>query len=156
MPIYTHEKFNPDISVGYLTKRIFQTALVGLEPIFAAEDVTHLQWSALVSIWFERGMTCRALAHDLGHDKGATTRLVDSLEERGFVARDRDEGDRRVINLVLTEKGQQVAERCMHGVVDLWNGWLAGWSPEDAAQLIGYLQRLRTTLEASVGEPTCA
>lgn len=156
MPVYTHEEFNPDVSVGYLTKRIYQTALIGLEPIFAEEGITHLQWSALVSIWYGRGLTCRALAHDLGHDKGATTRLVDSLEERGFLARDRDEGDRRVINLVLSDKGLDVAHRCMHGVVNLWNGWLADWAPEDAAQFITYLQRLRTSLEASVGDTQCA
>jgi len=156
VPVYSHEEFNPDVSVGYLTKRIYQAALVGLEPIFAAEGITHLQWSALVSIWYERGLTCRALAHDLGHDKGATTRLVDSLEERGFIARDRDESDRRVINLVLSEEGQQVAHRCMRGVVNLWNGWLADWTPEDAARFIAYLQRLRTSLEASVGDAQCA
>ena len=156
MPIYSHDKFNPDISVGYLAKRIFQAAQVGLEPVFDKEGISHLQWSALVSIWFGRGATCRALAHDLGHDKGATTRLVDSLEERGFLARDRDEGDRRVINLVLTDKGREIAEQCMHGVVDLWNGWLGDWTQEDAAQLIGYLQRLRATLEAQVGDSRCA
>ena len=156
MAIYTREEFNPDISVGYLTKRIYQTALVGMEPVFAAEDISHLQWSALVSVWYGRGATCRALAHDLGHDKGATTRLVDSLEERGFVERDRDEGDRRVINLILTEKGEDIARRCLHGVVNLWNGWLADWTAEDAAQFIGHLQRLRTSLEASVGEAQCA
>lgn len=156
MAVYTHEEFNPDVSVGYLTKRIYQTTLVGLEPIFAAEGITHLQWSALVSIWYGRGLTCRALAHDLGHDKGATTRLVDSLEERGFIARARDEDDRRVINLVLSEEGQGVAHRCMHGVVNLWNGWLADWAPEDAARFIAYLQRLRTSLEASVGDAQCA
>ncbi len=73
-----------------------------------------------------------------------------------MLVRDRDEDDRRVINLVLTDKGQEIAERCKHGVVELWNGWLADWSPEEASQLIGHLQRLRTTLEASVGEPQCA
>ncbi|MEO7170922.1 MAG: MarR family winged helix-turn-helix transcriptional regulator [Sphingomonas sp.] len=156
MPVYTREEFNPDVSVGYLTKRIYQSALVGLEPIFVEEGISHLQWSALVSIWYDRGPNCRALAQDLGHDKGATTRLVDTLEERGFVARDRDADDRRVVNLVLTDKGRDIAERCMHGVVDRWNGWLDGWSTEDAGQFINHLQRLRTSLEASVGDDSCA
>ncbi len=54
MPVYTHDEFNPDVSVGYLTKRIYQAALVGMEPVFAAENISHLQWSALMSIWFGR------------------------------------------------------------------------------------------------------
>lgn len=152
MPIYQPESFTPDISVGYLTKRIFQTTLKGLEPAFAGEDISYLQWSALISVWYGSGQTCRALAHEIGHDKGATTRLLDGLEERGLLVRDRDTGDRRVINLVLTEAGREVADRCMRRVVALWNGWLADWSPEEAARLIGDLQRLRASLEAAVAD----
>ncbi len=150
MPIYKPETFTPDISVGYLAKRIFQTTLKGLEPAFAGEDISYLQWSALISVWYGRGKTCRALAHEIGHDKGATTRLLDGLEERGLLVRDRNSGDRRVINLALTEEGQALADRCMRRIVALWNGWLADWSPEDAARLISDLQRLHATLEAAV------
>lgn len=156
MPIYTPEDFSPDVSVGYLAKRISQVSQIGLEPAFVEEGISYLQWCALVSVWYGRAPTCRALAHDLGHDKGATTRLIDTLEERGLVARDRDADDRRVINLVLTAAGSEIAERCMRRVVDLWNGWLGDWAQDDVAQLIGYLQRLRGSLEAKLGDESCA
>lgn len=153
---YTAENYSPDISVGYLAKQVYQITLKGLEPAFVGEDVSYLQWSALVSILYGRGLTCRALAHDLGHDKGATTRLIDTLEERGLVIRDRDAEDRRVINLRVTVQGEEIARRCMLRVLTLWNGWLADWSPDDATRLIGYLQRLRTSLETAVGDEPCA
>lgn len=155
MPAYSLESFNPDIAVGYLAKRIFQTASRGLEPAFVGEDISYLQWSALISVWNRKGGTCRALAHDIGHDKGATTRVVDLLEERGFLMRDRDTGDRRVINLVLTDAGREVAERCLVRVVELWNLWLEDWPADDVTQLISYMQRLRATLEAKVDDDPC-
>jgi DNA-binding MarR family transcriptional regulator len=156
MASYDPATFNPDMSVGYLAKRIFQTSLVGLEPAFVDEDVSYLQWSALVSILYGRGHTCKDLAHDLVHDRGATTRLIDTLEERRLVERQRDPVDRRIVNLELTEAGRALAERCMIRVVDLWNGWLADWDPADIAQLIGYLQRVRRTLETATEESACA
>lgn len=158
MTIFDADTYNPDISVGYLTKRIHQMAGSGLERVFADEDITYLQWSALVSIHYGRGATCKALAHEIAHDRGATTRLLDTLEKRLLVVRDRDPDDRRVVNLTLTAEGEAVARRCLHRVVDLWNGWLAGWEPADVAQLVSLLQRLRATLESATmtGDDACA
>jgi len=150
MAAYDSSTFNPDISVGYLAKRVHQASRVGLEPAFAGEDIGYVQWAALVSIWYGgRGTTCKAVARDLAYDRGATTRLLDTLEERGLIERERDPEDRRSINLTLTAAGHAIAERCMIRVVDLWNGWLAGWDQADVARLIGYLQRLRGELEAA-------
>jgi DNA-binding MarR family transcriptional regulator len=146
---YDPATFSPDVSVGYLSKRIYQLSLVRLDQAFEGENISYLQWAALASILDGRGATCKDLAHDLGHDRGATTRLIDTLEERQLALRERDPDDRRIVNLIITETGRALAERCMARVVDLWNGWLADWKPADVAQLIGYLQRLRLTLEKS-------
>jgi DNA-binding MarR family transcriptional regulator len=147
MPFYDLPTFNPDVSVGYLAKRIHQSSMIGLEQAFAGEDISYLQWAALVSILYGRGSTCKALARDIAHDRGATTRLLDTLEELRLVVRERDPNDRRIINLTLTETGEATARRCLARVVDLWNAWLADWDAADVAQLILYLQRLRKTLE---------
>ena len=156
MTSYDPATFNPDISVGYLSKRILQTPLIGLEPAFAGENISYLQWAALVSVLYGRAATCKDLARELAHDRGATTRLIDTLEERHWAVRRRDPDDRRIVNLELTEAGRAVGERCMIRVVDLWNGWLADWDPADVAKLIGYLQRLRQTLEAVTEDASCA
>lgn len=153
MPFYELHSYNPDVSIGYLAKRIMQASMVGLERAFVDEEISYLQWCALVSILFGRGSTCKALAHDIAHDRGATTRLLDSLEQLNLVVRQRDGDDRRVVNLVLTPAGEAAARRCLGRVVTLWNGWMDGWDPADVAQLISYLQRLRVTLEdATAGE----
>ena len=155
---YDAATFHPDVSVGYLAKRIHQMSLAGLERVFVDDAITYLQWAALVSIHYGRGATCKALAGELAHDRGATTRLVDSLERRSLVVRERDADDRRSVNLALTEEGEAIAQRCLGRVVDLWNDWLADWDAADVAQLISLLQRLRATLEnaTTVGDEACA
>ena len=152
MASYDKASFYPDISVGYLAKRVYQASLTGLENAFEGEDISFLQWTALVSILYGRAATCKDLARDLAHDRGATTRLIDTLETRQLVERRRATADRRVVNLTLTDAGSTLAKHCTARVVDLWNGWLAEWKPADVAQLINYLQLLRGTLEAAPKE----
>lgn len=147
MGFYSDADFIPDIAVGYLCKRVSQLAHVGLEPVFAREGMTNVQWHALMSILFGRGMTSAALARDLAYDKGATTRLIDQLEAHGWVVRCREHGDRRLIALKLTAEGEAVAHRCRRLVIDAWNRWLADWDEPDVAQAVAVLQRLRGTLE---------
>ena len=154
MSFYTSESFTPDTSVGFLAKRVFQTATLALEPIFAAEGISYVQWSAMVSIWYGRAATCLALARDLGHDAGATTRLIDTLEARGWLERTRSADDRRVVFIEVTEQGRAVADRCRQGVTRQWNAWLADWKAADVERLIGDLHNLRDRIEG--GTPTCA
>ncbi|RZM07869.1 MAG: MarR family transcriptional regulator [Sphingomonas sp.] len=149
MSFYAESTFEPDRSIGYLVRRIHQSGAAAIEPLFAAEGLTGTQWQALVSIWFGRGATAAELARDLGHDKGAMTRLVDQLEERGWIERTRAAGDRRCIMLKLTEEGAAVALRCKRRVLECWNGWLADWPAEDAETLIALLQKLRGTIVES-------
>ncbi len=155
MPFYADSEFAPDISIGYLIRRAHQLGGVAMEPVFAAEGLTGIQWSALVSIFFGRGVTAADLARDLGHDKGAMTRLVDTLEERGWITRQRTPEDRRCVKLALTREGEAVALRCKRHVVACWNTWLADWSEAEVQMMISLLQKLRGTLAVAAGAP-CA
>lgn len=154
MSFYDDSDFSPDSAIGYLLRRTHQLGGATLEPIFAAEGLTGTQWSALMSVWFDRGETAADLARDIGHDKGATSRLVDTLEARGWIARTRRTDDRRVISLSLTDEGAAVALRCKERVIACWNAWLADWAEDDVRTLISLLQKLQgtlTTAELSCG-----
>lgn len=149
MPFYESASFEPDRSIGYLIRVINQSVLARMEPAIAAGGLSNTQWQVLVSIYFNRGLTCAALARDLAHDKGAMTRLVDALEERGLLIRERNAGDRRVFDLALTDAGRTAAEQGRSRVVDCWNGWLADWDRAEVETLIAQLQRLRRTIDAA-------
>lgn len=151
MQFYDEADFRPDQSIGYLVRRVHQLAGSGLEAMFAAEGLTGTQWSALIWIRVRRGATAAELARDLGHDKGAMTRLVDAVEERGWVVRERAPDDRRRINLALTDTGEAVAMRCQRRVIARWNDWLGDWREEDVRMLTALLAKLRGTLAEDAG-----
>ena len=146
MGFYSDADFTPDISVGYLCRRVHQLAQEGLEPMFAREGLTYNQWHALISVYFARGITPATLARDLSYDKGATTRLIDQLEARGWMTRHREHDDRRLVALKLTAAGEELAHRLRHLVFEAWNKWLGDWPDDDIAAAIATLQRLRATL----------
>lgn len=153
MPFYSGANFYPESSIGYLLRVCQQHSVAVLDRAIAAEGISAVQWSALISIHFGtdmagKGTTCASLARDLAHDKGAMTRMIDTLEEKGLVQRRRDAGDRRLINLSLTEAGEAAAMRCREHAIALWNGLLADWDDHEVAALIAQLARLRHTLEA--------
>lgn len=156
MQFYSTDDFEPGCSIGYLARRTYQVGLTALEPMFAEEGLSGIQWSALMSLWFERGTTCAELARDLNHDKGAMTRLVDTLEQRGWVTRNRDTDDRRIINLILTDDGRAIASRCRIRVVDYWNAVLKGWDKTEVAALVAMMQKLNETMEAAAAAGTRA
>ena len=88
---------------------------------------------------------------DLDVDPAAITRLFDRLEAKGLVRRERSTSDRRVVHLVLTEAGREVAEKVPPVLVDVFNAHLAGFRPEEFELLMSLLQRMLANGEAMRG-----
>lgn len=149
MSFYSGNNFFPESSIGYLLRVCHQHSVAALDRAIAEEGITAVQWSALITLHFTQAATCASLARDLAHDKGAMTRMIDALESKGLVARRRDDDDRRVVNLTLTDAGEAMTMRCRAHAIALWNGLLADWEEPEIATLIAGLARLRTTLEAN-------
>ena len=72
----------------------------------------------------------RALAESLDVSQASATGIVDRMEQRGIVERQRDEADRRVIRVALTDEGR---------------GLIAGLAAERRDHLARILDRLTAT-----------
>ncbi|NBF04210.1 MarR family transcriptional regulator [Pseudomonas sp. Fl5BN2] len=73
--------------------------------------ITAAQFKVLI-IMAQFGVDTPAeLCRHLSLDSGSMTRMLDRLEQKDFLARRRSEGDRRQVQLVLTEEGQKLADR---------------------------------------------
>ena len=151
-PFYTGD-FEPDRSVGYLIKRAAKAGHAQIEASFDAPGLTFSHWVALAMFRHGIADNCAKLARALGHNSGATTRLVDQLEERGLVERCRDCGDRRVVTVGLTGAGRAQLESLNPMVLDHWNRVLSIFTRDEANTLISLLQRLVAKLEADAPEP---
>lgn len=83
---------------------------------------------------------------------GGLTQHADRLEAAGLIRRERDAGDRRIVRLVLTPEGMELAERVHAARSDQERELLAGLAPADRRRLPGLLGALGRTLGAGVPE----
>ena len=137
-------------SVGYLVKRLNSLMLPQIEALFANEELTFSQWCALIGLRDGVVATCADIARHLGHDTGATTRMVDQLEARGYLTRRRSRDDRRVVDLQLTPAGRKVVGSLAPHIVDFWNAMLDEYAPDEFEALIALLKRLLERVEQHV------
>ena len=146
---YTVDELRPRISLGYLLRRINKLSTAQVEAAFDGNDISFTQWVVLALVSFDIATTCTELSRNMDHDKGALTRVIDQLEERGLIERRRDVGDRRVSQLTVTAKGREIVTDLARRVVDVWNDILHDFDREEIEQLIGTLGKLLARLDPS-------
>ena len=151
-PFYSEENLQCRRSIGYLVRRLHNLIVPEAEGRFAAAEISFTQWVTLMGLREGIASTCADIARHLGHDTGATTRLLDQLELRGLVKRARDRDDRRVVNIALTAKGEAMAKRLAPRMVAFWNEALGEFSHAEISTLIELLTRLLVRLERKPSE----
>lgn len=133
-------------SPGRMLRRLAKMAIMyvedRLETQLVALDLSFTQWIALKVVKDEVVTTAGELARELGITTGATTRLVDTLEEHGLLVRDRGTGDRRVVKLSVTEAGRAIAQDLMPDVVGAWSDIFEDISEEETDAFIATLAKL--------------
>ena len=74
--------------------------------------MSHVWFDALIRIASapDQTMTMGSLAHETSLSSGGVTRLVDRLEDVGYVTRAQSRVDRRVNTTTLTRQGAEVLE----------------------------------------------
>lgn len=105
------------LSLGPLTEvvgyHIAQAAVVtyGLFERFIGEpfDLRKTEYSMLMLLWANGPLSPKRLAKALALSAPNLTMLLDRLQGRGLLLRERSEVDRRSQNIVLTPDGQQLA-----------------------------------------------
>ncbi len=110
------ERKPPDLDVlrehlGYFVRRtqvwVFQDFIRTLEPV----DIRPAQFSVLVVIGANPGLSQSSLGQLLGIERARLVRLLDRLEKRDLVERRPSPNDRRSHALQLTREGHKTLKR---------------------------------------------
>jgi DNA-binding MarR family transcriptional regulator len=135
------------LSVGYLTRyahRAFVKALAGeLEP----HGILSAQWSVLRILWDIEGLTQVELAERMRVEKASLTGVLEGMERRGLIIRERNEDDRRKINITLTAQGRRLKAQLLPHAAKINRKATRGMTPAETAQLRGLLAKLIQNLE---------
>ena len=147
-PYYTVQTFKPGTSIGFLMKRCGVLMTQIAERHFESTSVSFIQWSTLMRLCAQAGhMSATQLSRELGYDMGALTRVVDELERRGLVRRERSRRDRRAVEIAVTSAGRRQADSAKPVVVELLNELLEPYSEAEIATFIELTQRMLVRLQ---------
>ena len=115
------------------------------KPYLDEIDLTYTQYIAMMVLW-ERG---RINVKDMGAllylDSGTLTPVLKKLEQKGYLTRQRDKDDERVLNVTITQQGEALKEQAVQ-IPRKMQGCVA-MDPEDAKTLYRILHKI---LEAAV------
>lgn len=142
------EGFTAKGSLGFLVRRAHKLMSQQAEQVFEGRDLTLSQWIVLKLIDEGSAVTPGEAARMLGHNTGATTRLIDQLESQGLLARKRETGDRRLVSLALTPAGKSMVMAWQGEIVRFFDELLAEFSPAEVETMVSLMGRLVDRLEA--------
>ena len=143
---YDGAHYEVDESIGMLMARISAGMRRRIEKRMADHGLTAAQWKPL---WLlDRGLatTAQSLTCATETDPGAMTRLLDRLEAKGLIERERSATDRRVVQLRLTDAGREVIRHIPFVLAEANNAALRGFSRDEYEQLKRLLKRMNATV----------
>jgi DNA-binding MarR family transcriptional regulator len=98
----------------------------------------------------ERGtLSVSTLADLLGVTAPSASALIDRMEERGWVARDRDMADRRVVHVSITEAGHSLLDDMVGMKRDRMRQVLSQMDADELGHVAGAVAGLRRVLGAT-------
>lgn len=77
-------------------------------------DLTYTQYITLMVLWSEGQSYVKDLGEKLYLDSGTLTPVINALEKKGLVIKERSETDRRDVLVTLTDKGEQLKEKAVN------------------------------------------
>ena len=130
------------MAVGHLIGRARSALLTGLDSELEQFGLTGAQYAVLKYVADGIADTAADLSRTLHYDTGSMTRMLDRLEEKSVLRRQRCTEDRRVVYLSITETGNELLPRLREAALHVLARHLHGFSAEERAGFKKYLIRM--------------
>jgi len=147
--VYEIETYQPRKGVGHLLSRVRNEMLdaldraLGSDQELAALEISAAQFIVIASLALaDCAKSSSDLCKGISYDAGAMTRMIDRLESKGLIRRNRRPDDRRVVYIELTEEGARAFPRMKTISMGVVNRFLRGFSQAEARELEGFLARM--------------
>lgn len=101
----------------------------------------QIDLECLYIITLNEDVTPGLLAARTGLTTGAITGVVDRIQRKGYIVRERDPADRRRIFLRPVDERIAEIRRLNRDMIDLWVAGLEGYSEDELSFLIAFAQR---------------
>ena len=105
--------FDLDTCVGFATSKAAKAIADVFNRRLMCLGVTRVQWIALYFLGQDQWINQRELGEKMNIKEATVARLVTRMERDGYIVRYRDDTDKRVWHIALTERGIEYRERLL-------------------------------------------
>ncbi|CAM5572183.1 hypothetical protein GCM10010222_31360 [Streptomyces tanashiensis] len=110
----------------------------------------------MMRLWDCGAVRQSELIQSLGLDPSTVTKMLQRMEQCGYVRRSPDPADRRAVLVAATEEGLALRAGVENAWADLEQSTLAGLAPAERAELARLLGLVGENLAKEAGEDACA
>lgn len=111
------------------------------------DDITREQFGILLLLSLGDGLYQSQIANILGKDRPNITRMIDVLESKEYIRREKDETNRRILKVFLTEKGLEKAELAKPLKERINTAQYKNMTNEEVQTLVRLLRQVRKNIE---------
>lgn len=141
-PLMEYQAVLAPHGVGYRIKLLSQLLTRHLQDRLDPFGLTPFHWLVLCCLWQEDGLPTSSIGDKLQQVGGTLTGVLDRMEERGLVFRQRDPRDRRVWRIWLTDEGRALQSELPCIVFEIREMALQGFSETEREQLSDLIDRM--------------
>lgn len=128
-------------SMGYRLKLLSQLMARSFQERLEPLGLTPFHWVVLCCLWSEDGLATSAIGEKLQQVGGTLTGVLDRMEERNLICRERDRQDRRMVKIWLTDTGKELETVLPPIALELSEQVMIGFSSEEQQQFARMIDR---------------
>ena len=108
----------------------------------STQNLSTMCVNVLTTIGVHKSCTQSTIAKSVSLTPGSITQIIDKLELKNLVKRQRCKVDRRKIYVALTAKGKKIYDLRMHGIESVFREWLSRLTSQEQEMLLTIMAKI--------------
>lgn len=138
----------PPIGIGKLLRRSHLAFSKIFRDRLKEYGVTFSEFVHLERLWYDDGLNQTELSRRVGIETASSTTVLDTLEKRGYIRRERDARDRRSVKVFLEPAGREFEAKLLGCAAEINAIAREGLSRSDIATFFRIASVIAGNLEA--------
>lgn len=133
--------FDLDTCVCFITNKVAKMMADEFNERLMKLGVTRVQWIAMYYLLKHDKLNQKELGEKMGIKESTVARLIDRMEKEGYIERVKDNEDRRITYIVLTENGKKRIEELLPEGQKMSEDFSEGINDEEIEVFIRVLEK---------------
>ncbi len=110
---------------------------------------TNLQIESMILLLEDKKLNMNDISEKLDLNRSTATKIMDTLLKEGYIIREKDKNDGRILNVSLTERGKELATDFKNQIKDYYGRLIEGLDKQILKNTAESIRNIEVVLENS-------